>query len=111
MANGTRIDSGWTQAYETDFSGGGNQGAYPIVVSYSSSPAGAKAFIEWMLTKDVQESIPQNMYMYPVSPDASLGDALTRFGTLSTTPVSVPAADIAANRESWLATWSEAVGR
>ena len=39
VANGTRIDSGWTQAYETDFSGGGNQGAYPIVVSYSSSPA------------------------------------------------------------------------
>ncbi|MCW2858063.1 MAG: transporter substrate-binding protein [Marmoricola sp.] len=37
-ANGLKIDPGWTEAYEGDFTAGGGQGTYPIVVSYSSSP-------------------------------------------------------------------------
>ncbi len=38
VANGLKIDPGWTEAYEGDFTAGGGQGTYPIVVSYSSSP-------------------------------------------------------------------------
>nr|WP_300337335.1 thiamine ABC transporter substrate-binding protein [Actinomyces sp.] len=146
VANGTKIDEGWTNAYYTDFSGGGEGGAYPIVVSYSSSPAatvsedgtssstasvlatafrqveyagalagganpeGARAFIEWMLSTDVQSSIPDNMYMYPVSPEATLSEAMTAFGKVSDSPVTVEADAIAANREAWLATWTQAVG-
>jgi thiamine transport system substrate-binding protein len=37
-ANGVKIDDGWTQAYSTDFSGSAGKGAYPLVVSYGSSP-------------------------------------------------------------------------
>ena len=39
VANRTRIVSGWTEAYSSDFSAGEGDGAYPIVVSYSSSPS------------------------------------------------------------------------
>ncbi|MBO3723593.1 thiamine ABC transporter substrate-binding protein [Actinomyces bowdenii] len=39
VANGARIDAGWTDAYYTDFTAGGGGGAYPIVVSYASSPS------------------------------------------------------------------------
>ena len=145
-ANGMRVDKGWTDAYYTDFSGGGKGGAYPIVVSYSSSPAatltadgsasttaalpatairqveyagvlagaanpeGAKAFLTWMLSADVQSSIPENMYMYPVSPAAVLSEEIAKFGAASDEPVTVAADDIAANREAWLETWTEAVG-
>ena len=38
-ANGLKIDSGWESAYYTDFSGSSGKGNYPIVISYSSSPA------------------------------------------------------------------------
>lgn len=38
MANGTKITSGWTDAYEVDFTAGGGNGSRPIVTSYSSSP-------------------------------------------------------------------------
>lgn len=146
VANGTRIDSGWEQAYQNDFTAGEGQGAYPIVVSYSSSPAftvsddksststaallatatrqieyagvlagaanpeGGKAFLEWMLSTDVQTSIPDTMYMYPVNPEATLSEEMTKFGTTSTTPITVPADHIAANREAWLDTWTQAVG-
>jgi thiamine transport system substrate-binding protein len=39
MANETLVTSGWTDAYEVDFTGGGGKhGTRPIVLSYSSSP-------------------------------------------------------------------------
>jgi len=37
-ANGVQIADGWSDAYETGFSGGGGGGPRPIVLSYSSSP-------------------------------------------------------------------------
>ena len=39
VEGGARIDEGWTAAYNTDFSAGEGAGAYPVVVSYSSSPS------------------------------------------------------------------------
>ena len=38
-ANGVKVDAGWEDSYFTDFSGSSGHGAYPIVLSYSSSPA------------------------------------------------------------------------
>jgi thiamine transport system substrate-binding protein len=38
MANDTRVTSGWSDAYEVDFTAGGGNGDRPIVLSYSSSP-------------------------------------------------------------------------
>lgn len=38
MANGTRVTSGWEDAYTVDFTAGGGEGDRPIVVSYASSP-------------------------------------------------------------------------
>lgn len=38
-ANGVLVTSGWTEAYTSEFSGGGGDGQRPIVVSYASSPA------------------------------------------------------------------------
>ena len=38
MDNGARLTSGWSDAYEVDFTAGGGDGDRPIVLSYSSSP-------------------------------------------------------------------------
>ncbi|NDR53071.1 thiamine ABC transporter substrate-binding protein [Actinomyces sp. 565] len=146
VANGTKIDEGWSDAYYTDFTAGGGDGAYPIVVSYSSSPAatlnddgiattaalprtatrqveyagvlagaanpdGAAAFVAWMLSRDVQEAIPDAMYMYPVDPDAALADDLANFGATAEDPIVVDPDDIAAHQQEWLTTWAQAVGQ
>jgi thiamine transport system substrate-binding protein len=37
--NGVRVAVGWEEAYFTEFSGSSGNGNYPIVLSYSSSPA------------------------------------------------------------------------
>ena len=39
MANGALLTSGWSEAYQGDFTQGGAQGTRPIVLSYDSSPA------------------------------------------------------------------------
>jgi thiamine transport system substrate-binding protein len=38
MANGTKLTSGWSDAYEVDFTAGGGKGDRPVVLSYASSP-------------------------------------------------------------------------
>jgi thiamine transport system substrate-binding protein len=37
-ANGVKVTDDWTQAYTAEFSGSAGKGAYPLVVSYGSSP-------------------------------------------------------------------------
>lgn len=37
--NGLKVVAGWEDAYFTEFSGSSGRGAYPIVLSYSSSPS------------------------------------------------------------------------
>lgn len=37
--NDVKVEAGWEDAYYTDFSGSAGKGNYPIVLSYSSSPA------------------------------------------------------------------------
>lgn len=44
-ANEVRIENGWTEAYNGQFTQGGGDGTSPIVLSYSSSPA-------WTVTED-----------------------------------------------------------
>ena len=39
LANGTKVDEGWEDAYTVDFTQGGGKGDRPIVLSYDSSPA------------------------------------------------------------------------
>lgn len=38
VTNGLKVSEGWSDAYYTDFSGGGGDGPRPIVLSYASSP-------------------------------------------------------------------------
>ncbi|HEU4567380.1 MAG TPA: thiamine ABC transporter substrate-binding protein [Marmoricola sp.] len=38
MANGAKIDAGWSDAWDVDYTAGGGHGDRPIVLSYASSP-------------------------------------------------------------------------
>jgi thiamine transport system substrate-binding protein len=146
-ANGLKIDPGWTQAYEGDFTAGGGQGAYPIVVSYSSSPpytipkggttpttsalldtcfrqveyagvlkgaknpTGVEKFIDFMQGRLFQAALPENMYVYPVDTTVALPKDWARFAPVSPHPYAVGAADITANRNSWLRDWRDLTSR
>ncbi len=43
-SNDVKVDDGWENAYDGDFTQGSNKGTYPLVVSYASSPPAAVYF-------------------------------------------------------------------
>lgn len=136
LANGTKVDASWSDAYYTDFSGGEGAGAYPIVLSYSSSPAetagatttmtstcvnqveyaavvagaknpeGAQAFIDFLLGQDFQQGLPESMYMYPVDSTVALPEQWVSYAKLTETPITVDPAVAGAQRDSWIANWT-----
>lgn len=50
-ANEVKVADGWSDAYYNDFAGGGANGAYPLVVSYATSPAAAVIFSDPRLSE------------------------------------------------------------
>jgi thiamine transport system substrate-binding protein len=146
VANQVKITSGWSDAYDVDFTAGGGHGDRPIVLSYASSPpftipkggstpttsalldtcfrqveyagllkgaknpAGAKAFIDFMLSRPFQKALPDNMYVYPVDTRIALPGAWAKYARTAPRPWSVPAARIVSHRDRWLQAWQDVVG-
>lgn len=82
---------------------------YAGVINGAANPEGAQAFIEFMLSADVQSDIPGQMYMYPVSPDAELPAEWVEFAPLSDDPIAVPADTISDDRDRWITDWTSTV--
>lgn len=82
---------------------------YAGVIAGARNPEGAQAFIDFMLSDDVQSDIPGGMYMYPVSPDAELPAEWVAYAPLSDNPIEVSAATISEGRDRWITDWTSAV--
>ena len=81
---------------------------YAGVVAGAKNEPGAQAFIDFLLSDDVQASIPENMYMYPVT-DVPLPAEWEKFAPLADEPVDVSAEDISEHRDEWIQAWNETV--
>lgn len=71
----------------------------------------AQRFIDFMLSEQVQEDIPLNMYVYPVVDNADLPDAFEQYAR---TPgaeqvAALPSQEIEANLSEWLDAWTQVV--
>ena len=136
LTGGAKVAEGWSEAYYTDFSGADGKGAYPLVVSYSSSPAesagatgylpatcvrqveyagvvagaknpeGARAFVDFMVSPDVQAAFPEAMYMYPVDTTVALPAEWAQYATLADEPIVLDPATVATGREQWITDWT-----
>ncbi|MGI8926009.1 MAG: thiamine ABC transporter substrate-binding protein [Tepidiformaceae bacterium] len=84
---------------------------YAGVVKGTKQRELARAFIDFLLSKAVQEDIPLQMAVYPVNEEAAVPDAFQRFSRVEAQPAMVSAADIAKNRERWIDEWTRAVLR
>lgn len=144
-ANGLKVDSSWSDAYNVDFSGSSGKGAYPVVLSYASSPpsqvpAGAKSaptgalldtcfrqveyagiiagtkhadlaakFVDFLVSDDVQATLPASMYMYPASDAVKLPEEWVKYAPLAKNPATLDPANIAAKRDQWIKEWTATV--
>lgn len=137
LDGGTRVDASWTDAYYTDFSGADGKGEYPLVLSYSSSPAeaegatsviestcthyteyaavvkgaanpeGAKAFIDFLLSGEVQAAFPEAMYMYPINSEIALPEAWAQWASLPESALPYEPSVVASNSDHWLKAWTD----
>ena len=145
MANGAKLDDGWSQAYEVDFTQGGGKGDRPIVLSYDSSPAftvsggktstsalldtcfrqveyagvlagaqnpaGARAFVDFLLTPQVQAALPDSMYVFPADASVDLPAQWARFARQPAHPYELDPSAISEHRDTWLREWSDITSR
>jgi thiamine transport system substrate-binding protein len=148
--NDVLITDGWSSAYYDEFSGSGQGGDRPLVVSYASSPAAevvfadpptdtaptgniqascvrqveyigildgteheaaAQQLVDFMLSREVQEDVPLTMFVYPVVEDAELPPVFTEHAELADEPYAVDPLTIGAEREGWIADWTDTVLR
>ena len=145
MDNGARVVSGWSDAYEVDFTAGGGGGDRPIVLSYSSSPPftipegekrpttsalletcyrqveyagvlegaeepeGARAVVDWLQSREVQEALPENMYVLPADDEAELAPLWERWAPRPEETASLDPARITEMRETWIREWTDVV--
>ncbi|MDO5533333.1 MAG: thiamine ABC transporter substrate-binding protein [Propionibacteriaceae bacterium] len=82
---------------------------YAGVIEGAANPDGAQQFIEFLLSPEVQADIPGEMYMYPAVRSTELPEEWVTFAPLSEDPFTVPADEIAANRDAWIRTWTSTV--
>jgi thiamine transport system substrate-binding protein len=81
------------------------------VLAGARNPAGAKAFIRFMEQRRFQQALPDNMYVFPVDDQAKLPTAWAKYAEVATKPWSVPPAEIASHRDTWLRQWGDITSR
>lgn len=84
---------------------------YAGVLAGAQNPDGARVLIDWLISRPVQEDIPLNMFVFPARVDAQLPQVFTDFAAQVENPEQIPAADIGASLDDWLARWGEILGR
>jgi thiamine transport system substrate-binding protein len=82
---------------------------YVGVLTGAKHPAAAQQVVDWMLSDAFQASLPENMYVYPVSTSVDIPADWATYAPLSSSPWSLPASEIDANREQWIKDWTEVV--
>jgi thiamine transport system substrate-binding protein len=71
----------------------------------------AQKFVDFMLSLEFQEDMPLQMFVYPVNKDAKLPEIFTQYSSIPEKPAILDAAEIDANRETWINEWTQTVLR
>ena len=71
----------------------------------------AEKFVDFMLSKDFQEDMPLQMFVFPVNPDAALPDEFVQYVQIPDRPAELDPSEIAGKREQWIQAWTETVLR
>ena len=67
----------------------------------------AEKFVDFMLSKQFQEDMPLNTFVYPVNQTAALPEVFTQHAQVTDRPAVISYVEIAANRDAWIEAWTE----
>ena len=82
---------------------------YVGVLEGAKNPAGAQQVVDWMLSDEFQSALPDSMYVYPVSTTATIPAEWEKFAPLSPKPWSLTPAEMDAQRDDVISTWTTTV--
>lgn len=71
----------------------------------------ARQLIDFMLSDAFQQDIPLNMFVFPVVEDVALPDVFVEHAATPEQPLTMPPAEIDANRDTWIDRWTDVVQR
>ncbi|MET8449207.1 thiamine ABC transporter substrate-binding protein [Streptomyces sp. NPDC005209] len=79
------------------------------LLSNAKNTEGGKALIDFLVSKEFQEDMPLNMYVYPVVQGAKAPAEFTKYGAAAKDPETMAPDKIAANRDQWVKSWTSLV--
>lgn len=82
---------------------------YAGVLANGDNPEGAKKFIDFLLSERFQSSIPEAMFVYPMTPEVAIPADWAAFAPVPDAPIALDPKEIAANRDTWIKDWTAAV--
>lgn len=85
------------------------QTEYAGVLRGARNVEGAREFVDFLLSPDVQADIPGSMYMYPVLQGIELPAEWAAHAPASDAPHELAPEEITENRDRWVETWTEIV--
>jgi thiamine transport system substrate-binding protein len=69
----------------------------------------AEKFVDFMLSKQFQEDMPTQMFVYPVNPKATLPDAFVKYSQAPKQTAVLAPDVIAEKRDAWIQAWTDVV--
>lgn len=69
----------------------------------------AEKFVDFMLSKQFQEDMPLQMFVYPVHPNAVLPEEFNKYAQAPEQTATLSPEEIAANRDQWIQAWTDVV--
>ncbi|MFF9022757.1 thiamine ABC transporter substrate-binding protein [Streptomyces eurythermus] len=85
------------------------QTEYAGLLSNAKNPEGGKALLDFLLTREFQQDMPLNMFVYPVVEGAAVPADFTEYGPAAKDPETLAPDKIAANRDQWVSSWTSLV--
>ncbi|GAA3583723.1 thiamine ABC transporter substrate-binding protein [Streptomyces osmaniensis] len=82
---------------------------YAGLLSNAKNTEGGKALLDFLLTKEFQDDMPLNMFVYPVREAAQVPAEFTKYGPRAKNPETLDPAKIADNRDDWVKSWTSLV--
>jgi thiamine transport system substrate-binding protein len=81
------------------------------VLRGAKNEKGARALVDFMLSRQFQEDIPLQMYVFPVQPSARLPEVFLKWAPRPAHPLTMSPRTIGAHRNDWIKEWTEIVVR
>lgn len=79
------------------------------LLSNAKNTEGGKAFIDFLISRQFQEDMPLNMFVYPVAKGAKVPAEFTQYGPAAKDPKTLAPGKIAEHRDQWVKSWTSLV--